>query len=61
MPSVFRLFVVDLVHKNYMKTLCDVVGGLMPVPKSSGDLAIIHDDFANGLKQLHSENCQKDE
>ena len=61
MHSIFRLFVVEPVHHNYMKKLCDVVGGKMPVPKSQRELATIHDDFANGLKQLHSENCQKDE
>ena len=52
---------VDLVHYEYMKNLCDVIGGLMPVPKSGPELAVIHDDFADVLKQLHSGACRKDE
>ena len=56
-----RLLVVDHVHYEYMKNFCDVVGGLMPVPKSGPELAVIHDDFADVLKQLHSGACRKDE
>ena len=59
--SCYRLLVVDLVHYEYMNHLCEVVGGLMPVPLSTSELSNVHDDFAEVLKQLHSGACQKDE
>ena len=56
-----RLFVVGLAHYDYMKNLCDVVGGLMPVPRSGPEVAVLHDDFADAMEQLHTGACRKEE